>query len=121
MGFGRLRALIVKEFIQVMRDRLTLAMLIFMPVAQLLIFAFAINTDVKHLQTAIFDQSRTQESREMIQSFTASNYFDIKLYADNIKQINRAVESGTAKVGIIIPTLAIPDSTALFTFLMLSA
>ena len=104
MGFGRLRALIVKEFIQVMRDRLTLAMLIFMPVAQLLIFGFAINTDVKHLQTAIFDQSRTQESREMIQSFTASNYFDIKLYADNIKQINRAVESGTAKVGIIIPT-----------------
>ena len=104
MGFGRLRALIFKEFIQVMRDRLTLAMLIFMPVAQLLIFGFAINTDVKHLQTAIFDQSRTQESREMIQSFTASNYFDIKLYADNIKQINRAVESGTAKVGIIIPT-----------------
>ena len=90
--FGRLRALIVKEFIQVMRDKLTLAMLIFMPVAQLLIFGFAINTDVKHLQTAIFDQSRTQESREMIESFTASNYFDIKLYAGNIKEVNRAVE-----------------------------
>lgn len=104
MGLGRLKALIVKEFIQVMRDRLTLAMLIFMPVAQLLIFGFAINTDVKHLQTAVFDQSRTQESREMIQSFTASNYFDIKLYADNIKEVNRAVESGTATVGIIIPT-----------------
>ena len=103
MEFGRLRALIVKEFIQVMRDRLTLAMLIFMPVAQLLIFGFAINTDVKHLQTAIFDQSRTQESREIIQSFTASNYFDIKLYAGNIKEVNRAVGSGAAKVGLIIP------------------
>ncbi len=103
MELGRLRALIVKEFIQVMRDRLTLAMLIFMPVAQLLIFGFAINTDVKHLQTAVFDQSRTQESREMIHSFTASNYFDIKIYADNIKKVNRAVESGMAKVGIIIP------------------
>ncbi len=53
VDLGRLRALIVKEFIQVMRDRLTLAMLIFMPVAQLLIFGFAINTDVKHLQTAV--------------------------------------------------------------------
>lgn len=103
MEFGRLRALIVKEFIQVMRDRLTLAMLIFMPVAQLLIFGFAINTDVKHLQTAIFDQSKTQESREIIQSFTASNYFDIKLYAGNIKEVNRAVGSGAAKVGLIIP------------------
>ncbi|MDD4159363.1 MAG: ABC transporter permease [Synergistaceae bacterium] len=103
MEFGRLRALIIKEFIQVLRDRLTLAMLIFMPVAQLLIFGFAINTDVKHLHTAVFDQSRTQESREMIKSFTASNYFDIKLYADSIKQVNRAVESGKAKVGLIIP------------------
>ena len=81
MGFGRLRALVTKEFIQVFRDRLTLAMLIFMPIGQLLIFGFAINTDVKHLQTAVFDQSRTQESRQMIQSFTSSNYFDIKLYA----------------------------------------
>ena len=103
MGFGRLRALIVKEFIQVLRDRLTLAMLIFMPVAQLLIFGFAINTDVKHLNTAIFDQSKSQESRESIQSFTASNYFDIKLYANSIKEVNRAVGSGAAKVGLIIP------------------
>ena len=103
MEFGRLRALVTKEFIQVLRDRLTLAMLIFMPIGQLLIFGFAINTDVKHLQTAVFDQSRTQESRQMIQSFTSSNYFDIKLYADNIIQVNRAVESGAAKVGLVIP------------------
>ena len=103
MEFGRLRALVTKEFIQVLRDRLTLAMLIFMPIGQLLIFGFAINTDVKHLQTAVFDQSRTQESRQMIQSFTSSNYFDIKLYADNIIQVNRAVESGVAKVGLVIP------------------
>lgn len=101
MEFGRLQALIVKEFIQVLRDRITLAMLIFMPVAQLLIFGFAINTDVKHLQTAVFDQSRTQESREMIQSFTASNYFDIKLYARNMTEVNNAVESGSVKVGLI--------------------
>lgn len=101
--FGRLRALIVKEFIQVLRDRITLAILIFMPVAQLLIFGFAINTDVKHLATAIFDQSRTQESREMINSFTASNYFDIKLYAKSIPEVNKAVESGSVKVGIVFP------------------
>lgn len=103
MFFGRLKALVVKEFIQVLRDRITLAILIFMPVAQLLIFGFAINTDVKHLATAVFDQSRTQESREMISSFTASNYFDIKLYAKNTKEVNQAVESDRVKVGIIIP------------------
>ena len=103
MEFGRLRALIVKEFIQVLRDRITLAIIIFMPVAQLLIFGFAINTDVKHLATAIFDQSRTQESREMISSFTSSNYFDVELYAHNIKEVNSAVESGKVKVALIFP------------------
>ncbi|MEG1642291.1 MAG: ABC transporter permease [Synergistaceae bacterium] len=103
MELGRLKALVVKEFIQVLRDRITLAILIFMPVAQLLIFGFAINTDVKHLATAVFDQSRTQESRQMISAFTSSNYFDIKLYAKNTKEVNRAVESNKVKVGLIIP------------------
>lgn len=103
MEFGRLQALIIKEFIQVLRDRITLAILIFMPFAQLLIFGFAINTDVKHLATAILDQSRTQESREMINSFTASNYFDIKLYAKNIPEVNRAVESGRVKAALVFP------------------
>lgn len=104
MEFSRLKALIVKEFIQVFRDKITLALLITMPVAQLLIFGFAINTDIKHLATAVFDQSRSQESREMTESFTASNYFDIVLYARNMKEVNKAVESGKAKVGIIYPS-----------------
>ena len=103
MEFGRLKALVRKEFIQVLRDRITLAIIIFMPFAQLLIFGFAINTDVKHLATAIFDQSRTQESREMITSFTSSNYFDIKLYAQNISEVNKAVESGKVKVALVFP------------------
>ena len=70
MNWDRMRALIVKEFIQVMRDKITLAIILFMPLAQLLIFGFAINTDIKHLKTVVFDQSRTQESREMINSLT---------------------------------------------------
>ncbi len=103
MEFGRLKALVRKEFIQVLRDRITLAILIFMAFAQLLIFGFAINPDVKPLAPAIFDQSRTQESREMITSFTSSNYFDIKLYAKNISEVNKAVESGKVKVALVFP------------------
>ncbi|MDO5562737.1 MAG: ABC transporter permease [Synergistaceae bacterium] len=99
----RLRALVVKEFIQVWRDKITLAILIFMPVAQLLIFGFAINMDIKHVTTAIFDQSRSQESREMISGFTASKYFDIVLYAKNTQEVNNAIEKGRAKVGLIFP------------------
>ncbi|MDO5114607.1 MAG: ABC transporter permease [Synergistaceae bacterium] len=103
MNWERMHALIVKEFIQVMRDRITLAIILFMPLAQLLIFGFAINTDIKHLHTAVFDQSRSQESREMINSFTYSNYFDVVLYANSVKEVDEAVESGKAKVGVIFP------------------
>ena len=61
---NRLLALLKKEFIQMRRDKLSLGIMLFMPVMQLIIFGFAINTDVKHLKTAVFDQSLTQESRE---------------------------------------------------------
>ena len=60
----RLKALLKKEFIQMRRDNLTLAMMLVLPIVQLLIFGFAINTDVKHLKTVVFDQSLSTESRE---------------------------------------------------------
>lgn len=99
----RLKALIVKEFIQVMRDKLTLGLIIGMPVMQLLIFGFAINTDVKHLGTAVLDLSRTQESRQLLESFAASMYFDITRVVSDFEEMNRAVERGDVKVGIAIP------------------
>ncbi len=103
MNWERMHALIVKEFIQLMRDRITLAMVVFMPLAQLLIFGFAINTDIKHLPTVIFDQSRTHESRAMVNSLTSSNYFDVVRYAGSVKEVDETVESGRAKVGIVFP------------------
>ena len=103
MNWERMHALIVQEFIQLMRDRITLAMVVFMPLAQLLIFGFAINTDIKHLPTVIFDQSRTQESRAMVNSLTSSNYFDVVRYAGSVKEVDETVESGRAKVGIVFP------------------
>ena len=103
MDFGRIKALTIKEFTQVMRDRITLTILLVLPVIQLLILGFAINTDIKHVWTAVFDQSRSQESRELIRGFTSSNYFDIKRYAKSMQDVNQAIESGAAKVGIIVP------------------
>ncbi|TWH51585.1 ABC transporter permease [Sporomusa sp. KB1] len=103
----RLRALLIKEFIQMRRDRLTFAMMVVMPILQLLLFGFAINTDVKHLSTIVFDQSLQQEGRDLLSAFQASQYFDTKYVAKNYQEVNEAVESGKAKVGIIIP----PDYT----------
>lgn len=99
----RLRALLIKEFIQMKRDRLTFAMMVGLPIIQLLVFGFAINTDVKHLSTVVFDQSLQQEGRDLLSAFTASDYFDIKYTAGSYQQINDYIEQGKAKVGIIIP------------------
>jgi len=99
----RLRALLVKEFIQMRRDRLTFAMMIGLPIVQLLLFGFAINTDVKHLPTVVFDQSLQQDSRDFLSALTASEYFDITEVAGSHEEVAAAVESGRTKVGVIIP------------------
>lgn len=99
----RLRALLLKEFIQMRRDRLTFAMMIGLPIIQLLVFGFAINTDVKHLPTIVFDQSLQQEGRDFLAALTASEYFDIKYVAKNYQEVNNSIDSGKTKVGVIIP------------------
>lgn len=99
----RLKALLIKEFIQMRRDRLTLSIMLVMPIMQLLIFGFAINTDVKHLSTIVYDRSISADSRDLLTSLTSTEYFDINYVANHINEVNEAVDSGKAKVGIVIP------------------
>jgi len=99
----RLIALLIKEFLQMRRDRLTVAMMLGFPIIQLLLFGFAINTDVKHLPTIVFDQSLQQDSRDLVSSLEASGYFDIQDVAKNYQEVSMAIDSGRSKVGIIIP------------------
>lgn len=99
----RLWAILVKEFIQMSRDKLTFAMMVALPIVQLLIFGFAINTDVKHLPTIVFDQSLQQEGRDFLSSLEASGYYSMDYAAQSFQEVNDAIDSGQAKVGIIIP------------------
>ncbi|MEA3507663.1 MAG: ABC transporter permease [Synergistota bacterium] len=106
---NRLMALVRKEFIQMGRDRLTLAMMVMIPVAQLIIFGFAINTDVKHLKTVLFDQSMSRQSRELVEAFTATEYFDVTENLSSFVGVTNRIQAGSAKVGVIIP----PDFASL--------
>jgi len=103
MTIKPLQAVLIKEFIQMGRDRVTFAMMVMLPVLQLLAFGFAINTDVKHLPTVVFDQSLQQEGRDFISALTASEYYDIAYSAQNLREVNEYIDSGKAKVGIVIP------------------
>src|SRR5437763_1092225 len=99
----RFPAMVRKEFIQMRRDRLTLAIMIGLPVAQLLLFGFAIQTDVRHLPTVVLDQSRTPPSRDLIAAFENTGNFRIIGYVDDRPALDRALDRGDAQAGIVVP------------------
>lgn len=92
-----------KELIQMRRDRLTLAIMTGLPVAQLLLFGYAIQTDVRHLPTVVLDESRTPDSRELIAGFENTGSFRIIGHVDGRPGLDRAIERGDAQAGIIVP------------------
>ncbi len=98
----RLLAIIRKEFVQMRRDRLTLAMMLLLPFVQLVVFGLAINTDVKHVPMAVLDYSQSSESRRLIQSFTNSDYFDVVAWPRDTREISDLIDSGSLKVGLVI-------------------
>src|SRR3990172_10362406 len=100
---SRLLGMMRKEFIQMWRDRITMAFMLFMPMMMITIIGWAINTDVKHMPTAVFDQSQTPESRPPLHAFANSQYFNLDYYVNSYEQVTRLIDSGWAKVGIIFP------------------
>lgn len=100
---NRILAILYKEFLQMRRDRMTLGLIFMLPLVQLLLFGYAIQTEVKHIPTVVFDQSLSAESRDLLNSFSASGYFDITSTVGSFTEVNRAIDSGKAKVGIIFP------------------
>ncbi|MCG8401222.1 MAG: ABC transporter permease, partial [Firmicutes bacterium] len=100
---SRILAILHKEFLQMRRDRMTLGLIFMLPLVQLLLFGYAIQTEVKHISTVVFDQSLSAESRDLLNSFSASGYFDITSAAWSYDEVNKAIDSGKAKVGIIFP------------------
>lgn len=93
-----------KEFIQMRRDRLTLAIMIGLPIVQLLLFGYAIQTDVRDLPTVVLDQSRTPESRDLIAALQNTGNFRFAAYVDDRPALDRAIDRGDAQAGIIVPS-----------------
>jgi len=99
----RLGGIIAKEFLQLRRDGLALTLALFVPVAMLFIFGWAINTDVKHVPTTVFDQSGSVEAVKLLEAFEHSQYFDLRHRARSMREVTRMIDDGLAKVGIVIP------------------
>ncbi len=92
-----------KELLQLRRDRLTLAMMAVIPVMQLLLFGYAINTDVRHTPTVVYDQDRSAESRDLWRSMEATTFYDVVGHVRSYREVQTALGSGKAKVALVIP------------------
>src|SRR5216110_961636 len=92
-----------KEFIQMRRDRLTLGIMTGIPVIQLLLFGFAIQTDVRHIPTVILDESRTPTSRDVVAAFENTGNFRIVAHVDGRDALDAWIARGDAQAGIVIP------------------
>jgi ABC-2 type transport system permease protein len=100
---ARLVGIMRKELVQLRRDPMALTLMLFIPVALLFIFGYAINTDVKHLPTVVFDQSRDVEAATLLEAFGHSQYFDLRYRARSHAEVTRLIDTGRAKVAIVIP------------------
>jgi ABC-2 type transport system permease protein len=100
---GRMIAVLVKEFIQLTRDRLTYAMILAVPVLQMLLFGYAINTDPRHLPTALLVQENSVFARSVVAAIAHSGYFDITRQARSPAELDDLVRTGEVQFAITIP------------------
>lgn len=103
LNFRRIIAIINKEFIQIRRDPRTIALILMMPIMQLLLFGYAVSNNVDHVPTAVLNLDIGSQSRKLLSSFSNSQYFDLDYYVKSIDDVQKLVDKGAVKAGIIIP------------------
>jgi len=100
----RIRQMLIKEFLQMLRDPRMRVVIFGMPVIQMMIMAFALTTDVVNIRTALLDMDRTAESRELISSFTAGGYFKISYELESLNEISPLLDQADVRAVLHIPS-----------------
>lgn len=103
MFASRIMAIVKKEVRQLRRDRLSFGMVVGLPVIQMLLFGYAINTDVRNLRTAIVDQSQTHLSRQFIAELAQTQVVDIVDSAQTVPELEDLLRRGRISIGVAIP------------------
>ena len=101
--FKGFTSIFYKEVIQISRDPLTLALMMLVPMIQLMVFGYAINTDVRNIRTAVYNLDPGPQSRDLLQAFENTDYFKIIRYVESDDELNSSIITGRVKIGIKIP------------------
>ncbi len=103
MRNSRLASIIRKEFIQILRDPRTLVLVLVIPVMQLFLLGYAATNDVRNVPLAVFDQDRGPAARQLLDAYRAADYFRIAYDVDSQAELQNLIDTGKARVGLIIP------------------
>jgi ABC-2 type transport system permease protein len=98
----RIYRMLVKEFIQVLRDPRMKAMIFVMPVIQLILFGYAVTTDVDHIKTAVYDLDNSPDSRALIESLTSSGYFTVVAIPSDPVTLGKLLDKGEVIIAVQI-------------------
>jgi ABC-2 type transport system permease protein len=101
--FRRLRPVILKEFRQIRRDPTSLGMLLVLPAALIVLVGYALNFDVKHIPLVIYDQSKSPESREFLEQFKRSEFFNFDYEVFTYEEIEELFLKSSANIALVIP------------------
>ncbi|MSP23756.1 MAG: ABC transporter permease [Myxococcales bacterium] len=100
----RMLAVAKKELHQLKRDRLTLAMMVVLPLMQLLLFGWAINTDVRNVPVVIYDQDGSRQARELVRSMENTGFYRIVGNVESFHEIELAMQKGLARAALVVPS-----------------
>lgn len=104
VSLARMGAMILKEFIQMKRDRLTFAMMVGIPIIQLMLFGYAINADPRQLPTAVLGYENGPASRAIVAALQNSTYFRITVLARDVAEVDRLLDRGQVQFAVEIPS-----------------
>ncbi len=103
----RIRALVRKEFLQILRDPNTLALALLIPVVELFLLGYAATNDVRHVPLAVWDQDHGSAARSLLDAYLASDYFRLTHAVHSEDELQALIDAGTVRAALIIP----PDYT----------
>ncbi len=100
---SRLASIIRKEFIQIMRDKRTLIIILIIPIMQLFLLGYSATNDIRNIPMAVVDQCQCVESRQLLDAYRVADYFKFDYVAGSEEELRTLIETGKVKVGLIIP------------------
>lgn len=103
MKLRRIKAIAVKESLQIVRDPRSLMIALLIPVMQMFMLGYGISLDVKHIPVCAYDREASQQSQDLLKRFATSRYFSIEKVSQTYAEITRDIDDGTCKIAIVIP------------------